>query len=112
MVELLGDIGFLVWAFAATVFTVLYLTLSRWYKSLMGVLIGVFVAGESILSLYIALRIWDVPVPAVEWVRLIIFWVLGLAMIISVISFLEIQFGKRGRALRARLAEKRKFDDL
>lgn len=109
-IELWGDIGFLVFTFSSIIFTLLYLTLSRWYKSFMGSLIAVFMIGVGVLCVYLALRIWDIELPAVEHVRLIVFWVLGLSMVAAVVGFLEIQFGRRARNLRSRLAEK--YDDV
>lgn len=110
LVELWGDIGFLVFTFSTAIFTVLYLTLSRWYKSFVGTVIAIFSTGVVILCGYLSLRIWDIMVPGVEWVRLGIFWTLGIAMLVSVIGFLEVQFGKRGAALRRRLSKR--YDDV
>lgn len=101
MLELWGDIGFLVFAGSTTIFTLLYLILSRWYKTLLGTLIAVFMVGVTVLCAYLSLRVWDVDLPAVEYVRLTVFWVLGLAMTTSVYAFLEIQLGNR---LRGRLS--------
>lgn len=106
MIEFWGDIGFLLFTFSTIVFTVIYLTMSRWYKSFVGTIIAVFTSGVVVLSLYLSLRIWDIHVPGVDWVRLIIFWVLGIAMLVSIIGFLEVQFGRRGRRLRERLAKR------
>ncbi len=110
MVELWGDIGFLLFTGSTAIFTFLYLTLSRWYKSFVGTVIAIFTVGVVVLCAYLSLRIWDVTVPGVEWVRLTIFWVLGLTMAASVIGFLEVQFGRRGEKLRARLS--RRYDDV
>lgn len=106
MLELWGDIGFLVFTLSTTLFTLLYLTLSRWYKSFMGTLIASFMIGVVFLAGYLSLRIWGVHVPGVEWVRLVMFWVLGVAMLTAAVSFLEIQFGRRGEALRRRLSRR------
>ncbi len=110
MLELWGDIGFLVFTFSSLIFTLLYLTLSRWYKSFVGTMIAVFAVGVVILCGYLSLRVWDITVPGVEWVRLIIFWTLGIAMFSSVIGFIEVQFGRGGERLRKRLAKR--YDDL
>lgn len=106
MVEFWGDVGFLVFTFSSLVFTILYLTMSRWYKSFVGTIIGIFLVGTLVLSAYLSLRIWEVTVPGVDWVRLAIFWVLGLAMSTSVIGFLEVQFGRRATKLRQRLSKR------
>lgn len=110
MVELWGDIGFLVFTASSTVFTVLYLTMSRWYRSFVGTIIAIFSISVVILSAYISLRVWGVVIPGIEWVRLTIFWVLGITMLASVVGFLEVQFGKRGEKLRARLSKR--YDDV
>ena len=110
LVELWGDIGFLVFTFSTLVFTLLYLILSRWYKSFVGTVIAIFATGVVILCGYLSLRIWDIIVPGVEWVRLGIFWTLGIAMLVSVVGFLEVQFGRRGASLRKRLS--RRYDDV
>lgn len=110
MLELWGDIGFLVFTFSALVFTLIYLTMSRFYKSFVGTVIAIFSVGVVILCAYLSLRIWELQVPGVEWVRLTIFWVLGITMLASVIGFLEVQFGKRGQKLRARLSKR--YDDV
>src|SRR3954468_5010997 len=106
MVELWGNIGFLLFTVSATLFTLAYLTLSRWYKSFIGTILAAFCGGVIILSVYLSLRIWGINVPGVEWVRLVIFWALGFTMLVSVIGFLEVQFGKRGKALRERLSKR------
>jgi len=106
MIELWGDIGFLVFTVSSTMFTFLYLTLSRWYKSFVGTVVAIFAIGVVFLCGYLSLRIWGVYVPGVEWVRLIMFWVLGIVMLTSVVGFLEVQFGRRGKALRGRLAKR------
>jgi hypothetical protein len=106
MVELIGDIGFLVFTAGATIFTLLYLTGSRWFKSFMGTLIAIFMICVVFLCDYLALRIWNINVPGVEMVRLVMFWTMGIAMFAAVIGFLEIQFGKRGAKLRARLSSR------
>lgn len=110
MIELWGDIGFLVFAGSTTIFTILYLTMSRWYKSFVGTIIAIFSISVVILSIYIGARVWGFDPPGVEWLRLAIFWVLGLTMLTSVIGFLEVQFGKRGAKLRERLS--RRYDDV
>lgn len=110
MIELWGDIGFLVFGISTLMFTTLYLTLSRWYKSYVGTIIAIFSVGVVILSAYLSLRIWEVTLPGVEWVRLVIFWILGVTMLASVIGFLEVQFGRRGAKLRQRLS--RRYDDV
>ena len=110
MLELWVDIGFLVFTFSSLVFTLLYLTLSRWYKSFVGTIIAIFSVGVVILCGYLSLRIWGVDVPGVEWVRLTIFWTLGIAMLSSVIGFIEVQFGQGRERLRKRLAQR--YDDL
>lgn len=111
MLELWGDIGFLLFTASTLLFTILYLTLSKaWRKSFIGVVIGIFSVSVVVLCAYLSLRIWNVDVPGVEWVRLVIFWVLGATMLSSVIGFLEVQFGRRGANLRDRLA--RRYDDV
>jgi TRAP-type C4-dicarboxylate transport system permease small subunit len=106
MVELWGDIGFLVFTACSIVFTLLYLTMSRWYKSFTATLIAIYMVGVAFLCVYLSLRIWDIYLPGVEWVRLTMFWILAVSMLTSVIGFLEIQFGKRGETLRKRLSKK------
>jgi hypothetical protein len=110
MVELWGDIGFLVFTFSTLIFTILYLTMSRWYKSFVGTIIAIFSVSVVILSAYIAVRVWGFDPPGVEWLRLVIFWILGITMLTSVIGFLEVQFGRRGERLRARLSKR--YDDV
>jgi hypothetical protein len=113
MLDLWGNVGFLVLTFGSLLFTVSFLLGSKFYKTFMGWVIAVFVTALTVLCLYFSLRVWEIAIPGVEWVRLIIFWVLGLSLVSGAIGFLEIQFGKRGEALRARLAAKQKlFDDL
>lgn len=106
MLELWGDIGFLVFTGTSLLFSLLYFTSSRWYKSIAATIIALFVFSVDIICVYLSLRIWDVVLPGVEWVRLVIFWTLGILMLTGVISFLEIQFGKRGARLRAKLAKR------
>lgn len=106
MLETWGDIGFLLFTFSTLIFTLLYLTLSRWYKSYVGTVIAIFTVGVVVLCSYLSLRLWDVTVPGVEWVRLVIFWTLGITMLSSVIGFLEVQFGRRGAKMRNRLAKR------
>lgn len=106
MLETWGDIGFLVFTFSTIIFTILYLTMSRWYKSFVGTVIAIFTVSVVVLCAYLSLRIWDIAVPGVDWVRLFIFWTLGITMLASVIGFLEVQFGKRGARLRNRLARR------
>lgn len=106
MLELWGDIGFLVFTFSSAIFTFMYLSLSRWYKSFTGSLIAVYMFSIVFLCCYLSLRIWDIQLPGVDYVRLIMFWVLGLAMVAAVIGFLEIQFGRRGAKVRSKLASK------
>jgi hypothetical protein len=105
MVEFWGDLGFLLFTLSTLVFTVMYLTLSKaWLKGFIGVVVAILLVGVSILSVYLSLRIWEITVPGVEWVRLVIFWVLGLTMLSSIVGFLEVQFGHRKGKLR-RLAK-------
>jgi hypothetical protein len=110
MVELWGDIGFLVFTACSMVFTLLFLSMSRWYKSFTATLIAVYMVGVVFLSVYLSLRIWDIDMPGVEWVRLVMFWILGVSMLTAVIGFLEVQFGKRGETLRKRLS--RRYSDV
>jgi hypothetical protein len=110
MIELWGDIGFLVFGVSTLMFTILYLTMSRWFKSYVGTTIAILLVGVVVLSSYLSLRIWEVTLPGVDWVRLVIFWVLGITMLASVIGFLEVQFGRRGAKLRQRLAKR--YDDV
>lgn len=106
MIELWGDIGFLVFTFSSGIFTLLFLSMSRWYKSFTATLIAIYMIGIVILCTYVTLRIWDISLPGVEWVRLTIFWILGISMTLAVIGFLEVQFGRRGAHLRKRLAKR------
>lgn len=106
MLELWGNIGFLVFTLSTFMFTVLYLTSSRWYKSFAASIIALFAVGVTFLCSYLALRIWDIYLPGVEWIRLVIFWTFGVAMLSAIIGFLEVQFGRRGSKLRARLAQR------
>lgn len=106
MLDLWGNIGFLVFTISTLVFTLLYCTLSRWYKSFVGTVIAIFSMGVVILCAYLSLRIWGIVLPGVDWLRLVIFWGLGLTMLASVIGFLEVQFGKGGAKLRERLAKR------
>jgi hypothetical protein len=111
MVEFWGDVGFLLFTFSTWIFTLIYMTLSKaWRKSFIGAVIAIFAVGVSILCAYLSLRIWDVTLPGVEWVRLILFWILGLTMMSSIIGFLEVQFGKRGERFRRRLSAR--YDDV
>lgn len=110
MVELWGDIGFLVFSGSTALFTLLYLTLSRWYATLLGTLIAIFMFGVSVLCTYIALRIWGINLPAVEYVRLTVFWVVGLSMAFSVAAFLRVQFGSRSSRLVKKLSTR--YDDV
>lgn len=110
MVELWGDIGFLVFSVSTALFTIIYLTMSRWYKSFIGTILAIFTTGVVVLCAYISLRVWGVEIPSVEWLRLILFWVLGVSMLGSVIGFLEVQFGKRGDKLKKRLS--RRYEDV
>jgi hypothetical protein len=110
MVDFWGNVGFLVFTFSTLVFTILYISLSRWYKSFVGTAIAVYTTSVVILCVYLSLRIWDVTLPGVEWLRLVIFWVLGMVMLASVIGFLEVQFGRRGVKLRERLSKR--YNDI
>jgi hypothetical protein len=110
MVELWGDIGFLLFTISSVIFTIIYLSMSRWYKSYVGSIIAIFCIGVDILCAYLSLRIWGVQLPGVEWLRLVIFWVLGITMLSSVVGFLEVQFGRRGARLRQRLSKR--YDDV
>lgn len=110
MVELWGNVGFLVFSVSILVFTFIYLTMSRWYTSFLGTILAVFTSGVLVLCVYICLRVWGIDLPGVEWLRLILFWILGLSMLGSVVGFLEVQFGKRGEKLRQRLS--RRYKDL
>ncbi len=98
MVELWGDIGFLVFTFSTIVFTALYLTMSRFYKSFVGSVIAIFSVSVVILCGYLSLRVWDVTIPGVEYVRLTIFWVLGLTMLTSIAGFIRVQFVNASKA--------------
>jgi hypothetical protein len=106
MLDLWGNIGFLVLTFSSLIFTFLYLTSSRWYKSFMGSLIAVFLVCVVVLTTYLSLRVWDIEVPGVEWVRLIIFWLLGISMLSAIVGFIEVQFGSRATKLRNRLSKR------
>jgi len=106
LVELWGDVGFLTFTVSSGLFTLLFLTMSRWYKSFTGTLIAIHMVAVAFLCSYVSLRIWDIPLPAVEWVRLIMFWILGISMLAAVVGFLEVQFGKRGAGIRKRLANR------
>ena len=110
MLALWGDIGFVVFVISCLLFTVTYLTMSKWFKSFMGVLIAAFLLSVDIICVYLGLRIWDIVLPGVDWLRLVIFWTLGLTMISAIIAFFQVQFSKRGEKLRKRLAEK--YDDV
>jgi hypothetical protein len=106
MLELWGNVGFLVLTGGSIIFTLLYLSLSRWYKNFMGTLIAVHLAGIDFLCAYLSLRIWDIDVPGVEWVRLLMFWILGVGMITASVGLVQVQFGSRGARLRNRLTRK------
>lgn len=106
MLELWGDIGFLVFTFSSGVFTILFLTMSRWYKSFTATLIAIHMVGVAFLCSYVSLRIWNIDMPGVEWVRLTMFWILGLSMVSAVVGFLEVQFGRRGASIRKKLAKR------
>lgn len=107
MLELWGDIGFLLFTFSSIVFTIMYLSLSSaWRKSLVGVIIAIFAIGVDVLCGYLSLRVWDIVLPGVEWIRLVIFWTLGITMLVSIVGFLEVQFGQRGEGLRNRLSKR------
>jgi hypothetical protein len=111
MLEFWGDVGFLLFTFSALVFTVVYLSLSNaWRKTMAGAIIATFAVSVTILCGYLSLRIWDIDVPGVEWVRFILFWVLGITMLTSIIGFLEVQFGRRGVNFRNRLGKR--YDDV
>ena len=112
MLELWGDIGFLVFTASILIFTLLYFTSSRWYKSLVATIIGLFILSVDIICVYLTFRIWDLSFFGLDWnwVRLVIFWPLGGLMMTSVVAFLEIQFGKRGDRLRKRLS--RRYTDV
>lgn len=108
MLELWGDIGFLVFTISTLVFSLLYLTSSRWYKSFVAAILALFIVSVDLICIYISLRIWDITIFGLDWnlIRLIIFWPLGILMLTSVVAFLEIQFGKRGDKWRAKLSKR------
>jgi hypothetical protein len=106
MLELWGDIGFLVFTGSSLLFTLLYLTSSRWYKSIAALIIALFIFSVDIICVYLSFRIWDIVIPGVEWVRLTIFWTLGILMLTSIVAFLEIQFGRRQYKWRTRISKR------
>jgi hypothetical protein len=110
MLDLLGNIGFLVLTGGSIIFTLLYLSMSRWYKNFMGTIIALHLTGIGFLCAYLSLRIWDIDVPGVEWVRLVIFWALGLGMLAASIGLINVQFSSRGERLRKKLAKR--YDDI
>ena len=111
MLEFWVDVGFLVFTLSTLIFTIIYFALSSaWRKTMVGAIIGIFSVCVLVLCAYLSLRIWDVALPGVEWVRLILFWVLGGTMLTSIVGFLEVQFGRRGKRARDRIAAQ--SDDL
>lgn len=106
MLELWGNVGFLVLTGGSIIFTLLYLSMSRWYKNFMGTIIALHLVGIDFLCSYLTLRIWDIDVPGVEWVRLVMFWMLGLGMLAASVGLINVQFGTRGERLRKRLAKR------
>lgn len=111
MVELWGDIGFLLFTFSTLVFTIFYFTMSSaWRKNFIGGIIAIFSVSVTIVCTYLSLRIWNVALPGVDWLRLILFWVLGLTMLTAIVGFLQIQFGRRGKNMRRRLSNR--YDDV
>lgn len=110
MIELWGDIGFLAFGGSTALFTLLYLTLSRWYSTLLGTLIAIFMFSITILCTYISLRIWEIDLPAVEYVRLTVFWLGGLSMTFSVVAFIKVQFGRSDSRFVKKLSHR--YDDV
>jgi hypothetical protein len=110
--ELWGDIGFLVFTISTLVFSLLYLTSSRWYKSFVAAILALFIISVDLICIYISLRIWDITIFGLDWnlVRILVFWPLGALMLTSVVAFLEIQFGKRGDRWRASFS--RRYSDV
>lgn len=106
--ELWGDIGFLVFTASILVFTFLYFTSSRWYKSMVATIIALFIFSVDVICIYLAMRIWDIPFFGMDWnlLRFLVFWPLGILMTSTVVAFLEIQFGKRGQKWRERLSKR------
>jgi len=77
-----------------------------WFQTFMGSIIAIFLVCMDIVCFYFGLRIWGIALPAVDWVRLILFWLMGITMFGATAAFIHVQFSKRGAALRKRLAKK------
>lgn len=107
LLSLLGDVGFIVFVISSLLFTSVFLTMSKaWYKTFMGSLIALFLISVDVICVYFGLRIWQVTLPGVDWVRFFIFWTMGLTMLGATVAFMHVQFSNRGEKLRRRLAQK------
>lgn len=107
MLSLLGDVGFIVFVVSSLLFTLVFLSMSQaWYRTFMGSLIAVFLISVDVICVYFGLRIWQVELPGVDWIRFVIFWTMGLTMLGATTAFIHVQFSKRGEKLRKRLAQK------
>lgn len=107
MLEQLGDIGFVVFVVSSMMFTLTFLTMSKaWYKSFMGVVIAIYLISTDVMCIYFGLRIWDVTLPGVDWIRFLLFWLMAVTMIGAVVGLIRVQFSKSGEGLRRRLARK------
>jgi len=107
MLSLLANIGYIVFVAASVIFTLVFLTMSKaWFQTFMGIIIALFLVCMDMVCIYFGLRIWQVTLPAVDWVRLILFWLMGITMVSATAAFIHVQFSRRGAALRKRLAKK------
>jgi hypothetical protein len=92
MLEVIGDIGFLLSAAMLILFSLLYLICVRWWTDILGRLIAsVLIIIFTIMTLA-SIRILDVPLPGVQWWRAGLYGGLGVSMTAANAVFVWSQF--------------------
>lgn len=90
--RVIGNVGFVSAAIALTLFAVLFLTSVRWWTDTLGRAIAGVVATVAVICLLASIVLLGFPVPFVQWLRAILYPLLGLTAWSATIAFIWSQF--------------------
>lgn len=92
VLKLVGDVGFILAAFMLALFTILFTASVRWWTDTLGRLIAGVLTVILTMMVFASMRLAGVGIPAVEWLRAILYGALGFLMTCANMAFVWYQF--------------------
>jgi hypothetical protein len=92
VLRMIGNAGFILAAFMLALFTFLFMFAVRWWTDALGRLIAGVLTVILTMMVFASMRLAGIDIPAVEWLRAILYGALGFLMTCANVAFVWYQF--------------------